>query len=593
MGHFFYGAGFGFLFSSLFFVLVVVIAGLGERLQRLGRWRFALEFLVVLFLVLAVTYFWAPEMRWIGEHRVPVKLVQIVLGVFGGFLLRLWFEGVLLRHLPPEMNPWPAPAPDERALGTDPAEAGAPGAGKTASGPEWTSLAIVAAIMVLAVTLPFLETMIRNASTLKVGVFELSVRNEQKTQYLATLPSNRDKYVFEFFLLVYEPEAVERRLKSDQRRYSEAPRKLKRAADDAMLHWYRQTMHPLLNCVTALLNSGMDVETVRWPLRNVANDWASAATAPDRGKAAVYLERMAGEIQRLYEPWSARADACKALPAKKVTPDARITDSFEFHRMLSGLQNFLEGRIAAIRTLERVGSRFRATEVNWGYMLGTYYLTEDPTFTKAAEYYEAVLTIAETAAADAKRVVGSADCPAKTPIADAKIAEACIDYVRFRKASITMKASTAYALALRGKAELGKARQLASSALKMYIADGGATGNDEVYLDHVDTFAYVTMIAAAQDTGSLSANDSLDAKAIACAERIFDLLSEQSQSSLRSLMSTPEADDFRTEFARRRSKAENYASHRAIAAALLLNARSPVQCTDRDKEYKEMLEGKL
>lgn len=593
MGHFFFGVFAGLLFSSLLYL--VLLAGGFQKPSPWGFKEFLLEFLTIAAAFAVIVLLWAPaDLDWIRRYLIPIKLVQVLLGIGTGVFMRVWLTRKFHDYLHPKTPRTPRPGGFFRAAANSGNTANIPplpNKGEPAKGdPSAQDLAIgFLAVVLIAVLLPYLEDMVRRATTIKVGTVEVTVKNEQKSQALATLAATRERQRSRF-LSIEEPEKFKERLGSDARRYAEQERHAIEQANAEFTTLYEHVLYPFVRCIGALFDQGWEFDAVKAQGRSLAGDWLVVVNKPSTDPAAAAnIRKMITTADGTVKKWSAVNPDCKSINTGAVaglTP--RVRDTFMFHWFLSDMLAFLDDRLGAIQNLERVDRRFREHELNLANLLGSLYYEEDPTLTKSIEYYELALRIAEKGLDQAtNRLPKPPSCPAQKGALPV-VREVCYDLKRYKDAVTSYKNTIAFAHAQSDRASLLVARQFSKEALKTTL-EGMAKNTestDRTYWGRLDTYAYVTMIATARSNAP-------DAKLIACAGKIFGMLTGYANATLAGTLQQPNARKFRSQFISGRYYVETFNSHRALAGNLMAMERSDVECSDTDKEYRDMLKGDL
>jgi len=579
MGHFFYGTVVGFLLS--FFVLVLIAV----QLRLHGRWRIATHVAVALvatFLLALVLRVWSPlpELPWLGKQLLPTKLVQILLGATIGIVVPLWLMRLLLSYYRGGGTERAA-TPGDRTRGQQ-AEKKEDG---SFAGKEWNWAVGFVAILVVAVLLPYLEDMVRRASSIKLGSVEVTVKAEQRS-----LPAGivRDKAVTDY-LGVETPDSLGKRIASDNRRYDDDTRRIRKPANDQFEKFYKDLLYPFLNCASTLFNAGWSAEQLKAPIRQLVEEWfllatyGAGASAPDTKRS---IEKMATTARTAVETWARVEPRCRAHRPRvpEITP--QVQQSLYFHWFLSRLLVFLDDRFSAIQNLERVRDTYRETELNWALLLAQLYYDEDPTLEKTSEYHDLGLRIASAglAAAEARASKASIKCPLENDVRELH-REICYDVDRYSRAMVNRKNDLAYAHAQAGRSDLTRARKLAQEALTSEVANSkhSLTGNRQ-YWRYLDTYAFVVMVDSAGHT------DADAAKLVACAELVFQALAQEATDALSAVLKTPGRPEFRSEFIQAKYSVEVFSAHRALAGNLLRQMRS-AECSPNDEEYRELRKG--
>jgi len=581
MGHFFFGVIVGLLFSSLLYIVFLAVGF--PKQQRWGLKGFLAEFIFVVAVTVIALFVWAPpDLEWVGRLLIPVKQIQILLGIGTGVFIRVWLTNAILLYL------YPQPASD-REISVEPtaeSEAAKQSPPQRNSGPKAQDLAIgFLTIVLVAVLLPYLENMVKQAASIKLGTVEITVRSEQKSGYLSILSVSRDK-LNSGFLSVMNPKRLRELQASDLRRYGDPKLRAKMERENKeFASLYQEVLFPFAQCISVLFNQGWDVGTLKTDARVLATDLLVIANSNAKHtNASGNIKKMMLTAKRVMTKWSAVDPGCRGIQVglPPVGPQAR--DSFMFYWFTSYFLSFLDDRLSAIQVLERVGDRFRENELNWGNLLGVLYYEEDPTLTKTIEYNELALTIAKDGLGSIKSRIssGSLSCPASKTATQAA-QDACFDYRRYDKARRNLENQTAFYIAQSGRSDLARARLLAKEVLRETLADRQSSKQDQWAA--LDTYAYVEMGASARSAAP-------DTKIIACAEKTFKLLTDQAAKEFTGVMARPNTKDFRTNFLLSRYQVEAFASHRTLAANLLALLREG-ECSERDKEYKDMQKGEL
>jgi hypothetical protein len=585
MGHFFYGTVVGFLLS--FCALVSVAAWL--RLRGRQRWRIAIQVSVTLAAILVAVsvlalisrvWFPFPEPEWLSKHLLPTKYVQILLGGTLGILVPLWLMRQLIAY-------YRGTGDAQQAEHDEPEDQKA--AKKKEQEPgrsEWNWTIGFVAILVVAVLLPYLEDMIRQATSIKIGTVEVTVKVEQKAQLLTEFARDR---LSPYLSVVEEPADLEKRIASDNRRYDKSVRTVREPANKEFQKFYAGLLYPFLSCTKVLFDKGWPSESVNGSIRLLVNEWFAMATngASALGTTA-HIKKMAAIAEGEIAKWADAEPACGKLHVRVADVGPQIQESFHFYWFLSHLLRALDERFSAIQNLERVGSWARNSELNWAVLIAALYYEEDPTLEKAIEYSELGLKMAANGLDAAKRRQSEEKvvCPEDRKLWK-KAHEVCYDLARFSGSLRQRKNNVAYTHAQSGRSDLSRARELAREVLRTAAEEGGPDlSRNTEHWSALDTYAYVIMVDAAQKS------DPDDAKLIACAELTFKALARKAADKFSDMTKAPNDPGFRSDFLEARRSVDIYNAHRALAASLLKQTRA-MQCSVNDKEYKDMQEGRL
>jgi hypothetical protein len=597
MGHFFFGAVIGLLFSSVLYI-VLLAAGYPRRMRWDTRWfwtEFAGAALIVV-LIVGTTFIWSPaDLDWVRRQLIPIKLVQILLGIGTGVFARLWLTRLFLTYLELEAG---KPAAAKRSREEKKAELeetdSENSANKKASqqkGQRPTGYEVALgflAIVVIAVLMPYLEDMIRKAASIKIGSVEVIVKSEQKSQNLATLTPSRESQATAV-LVLEAPDSLALRLASDERRQSDARIRAAVVQSNAQyLAFYRNVLYPFLNCLKGVFNQGWDNGVIRDDLRTLTHALLVASRSSSNDAAIqADLKLVATTADAVMRKWSRVDPSCRSLPNDVATGGPKAAESFMFHWLVSDLLSFAGDQLSAVQALERVRTRFQDNELNWASRVAALYYDQDRTLTRSVEHYGDALRIAQASFDSAHRKVtsGPLRCPAaKTDPKETQ--DTCYDFKRYRDAIGRYKNNIAYAQALSGRYNLSVASQFAKEALTQRRDEiaPNSQSTDETYRSRLDTYTYVTMIASARSSTP-------DPKILACAGLTFAKLAEQAYDALLDSMKRTNDPDFRTTFLGARYTYEIFSSHRALAAQLA--EREKGECRETDREYRRMQTGDL